>query len=149
VGDRLKEIVESCVAKGSAHLIDYGVRGERGTRVIEVVVDTETGVTTDTCSGLSREIIAVIDKEGVLQGGYRLEVSSPGIERPLRFAWQYRKHMGREFMLSVRNEQGSEKQTGRLSGIDDGGIVLQSGKKEEPRRISFDAIIEARVLPPW
>ena len=142
-------MVESCVVKESAHLIDYRVRGERGTRVIEVVVDTEAGVTTDTCSGLSREIIGAIDKEGVLQGGYRLEISSPGIDRPLQFPWQYRKHMGREFMLSVRIEQGSEKQSGRLAGIDDSGIVLESGKKKELRRISFDAIIEARVLPPW
>src|SRR5664279_4244237 len=108
MADRFREIVETCAVKASAHVVDYGVRGERGTRVIEVFVDSETGVTTELCSSISRAITAAADEEHIVQDGYRLEVSSPGIDRPLRFPWQYAKHVGRKIALSVHSDQGIE-----------------------------------------
>jgi len=100
VNDEMRAAIEDCTARLSAHLIELVVRGPRGKTLVEIFIDAEQGVTSDLCSDVSREASILIDRSEWIQGSYRLDVSSPGISRPLRFAWQYKKHVGR--MLAVK-----------------------------------------------
>ena len=149
VSDQIREVIKDCVANKSAHVIDLVVRGEKGAQVVEVFIDAEEGITTDRCSEISRELSNAIDAGRLIEGSYRLEISSPGIERPLKFPWQYRKHIGRQMEVKVRSGQGTEKRVGRFLSMDDTGVVLQVGKKNENVQIPFDALVEARVKAPW
>ena len=125
------------------------MRGERGRPVIELYVDSEEGVTLDLCSALSRSLSEAIDVEGVVQGSYRINVSSPGIERPLRYSWQYRKHVGRT--LQVRFRLGEEVLTKAyvLTAADSEGIGLETADRRESMRLGFDQVLEATVKAPW
>jgi ribosome maturation factor RimP len=151
----LRELIHRCVENHSAHLIDVTVRGRRRRPVVEVFVDTESGVTTGLCSEISREVSHELQHHRLLPEVYSLIVSSPGIERPLTFPWQYTKHVGRTLRLMVRSWQGIETMTGVLRAVDDTGLTLQTGTQAGETEASggthvqFDAIDEAVVQAPW
>jgi ribosome maturation factor RimP len=149
LASELRETVERAVERRGAHLIDLVERGHQGRPVLEVFIDTESGVTTDLCAEVSREISISLDHTGLLLGPYRLDVSSPGIERPLIFPWQYRKHLHRKLKVTVRTPGGTEVQEGILVETSDSGVTLQVGKESTPVEIPFASILEARVPAPW
>lgn len=144
---RLVQIVEECAQTHGAHLIDVLVRGERGSTVMEVFIDSADGVTTETCAEVSREITGVPALEETLGRGSRIVVSSPGIERPLKFPWQYGKHIGRQMRIRVRDAEGTSESHGRLIMVDDRGITLQEGTNQDV--FTFDSIVDAIVKTPW
>jgi ribosome maturation factor RimP len=147
--DTLYLLVERCVAPPGAHLIDVRVRGERGGKIVEVFVDSETGVTTGLCADLSREIASAIDLAGEMHGPYRLIVSSPGADRPLRFPWQYAKHVGRRLVLAVKTDAGRKDVAGTLRHADQYGIWIETAEDKTGARMLFNEILEGRVQLPW
>jgi ribosome maturation factor RimP len=132
-----------------AEVIDLVVRGDRMHRVIELFVDSETGVTLDLCQEISRSLVQEIEKNKTLAGSYRLDVSSPGLDRPLKFPWQYRKHAGHVVQVVVDRSGTRETVHGKLLGADEYGLEVQTGKGPESRRIAFNTVIETRVKTPW
>lgn len=149
IPDELRSIVDQSVIACSAHLIDLVLRGDPRRPVVEVFVDAEGPVTMDLCSEISRRIAAGIDAGGFLAGTYRLEVSSPGIDRPLRYQWQYRKHCGRILRLKVQPPGGAGCEIrGTLLAADDAGVKLHTTAGEE-KHILYAEIQEAKVIPPW
>jgi ribosome maturation factor RimP len=145
----LQKLIEDRIAKLDVHLIDVVIRGEGGGKGIEVFVDSEKGVTTETCSEVSREIGGLIEAADVVRGAYRLTVSSPGIDRPLKYSWQYAKHVGRRIQLKVRGPGGIREATGMLESHDDHSVVVLSGANSAPESFPYSDIIEARVKAPW
>jgi ribosome maturation factor RimP len=149
VNDEMRAAIEDCVSRLSAHLIEIVVRGPRGKTVVELFIDAEQGVTSDLCSTVSREASAVIEKSDWIQGSYRLDVSSPGIGRPLKFPWQYRKHVGRTLVLKVVVDGGTVQQTGRLASVGEAGIFIESAGGSAPKEVPFARVAEAIVKSPW
>jgi ribosome maturation factor RimP len=76
---------------------------------------------------------------------YTLIVSSPGIERPLTYAWQYRKHVGRTLVVKTRTDEGEV--TGKLLDALDDAIILEVGTVAKTLRL--EVIEKAIVKPPW
>jgi len=114
---------------------------------ISVFVDGDEGVSLDTCTQISRTLEAVLDEEPALGGIYELEVSSPGVSRPLKFLRQYLKHVGRTLRIKLKTYDELE---GKLlsSGHDSITIEIKAvDKKSLPdfREIPFDEIKEAYV----
>lgn len=108
---------------------------------LEVFIDSDTGVTFDRCQKISRYLEAHLDEEGWLGDSYTLEVSSPGVSRPLQLPRQYPKHIGRK--LKVRMEDGSELE-GPLLEVTADHIVLEhrvvqvEGKKKKHIKVSSE-----------
>ncbi len=119
---------------------------------VEIYVDSDSGITFKKCQQLSRHLEAEIDEKGWLGEKYTLEVSSPGITRPLKFARQYPRNIGRK--LEVKQLEGETK-TGTLIEVDEKQITLESkqrikeGKKKKTvivqDIIPFDNIKETKV----
>jgi ribosome maturation factor RimP len=149
VNEEMRAAIDACASRASAHLIDLTVRGSRGRTIVEVFVDAEKGVTSGLCAEVSREVAGVIDRARWIQGAYRLEVSSPGIDRPLKYSWQFPKHVGRPMVVTMRGAEGAVKKTGRLVSVREADIVIDPGKGIPAETISFDAIVDAVVTPPW
>lgn len=145
----LQNLIENCIAKLDVHLIDVVIKGDGSAKSVEVFVDSEKGVTTEICSRVSREIGGLIEAEGAVRGPYRLTVSSPGIDRPLKYFWQYGKHVGRKMQLKVRNPGGTREVEGRLESAAGGMIVVLSGANGAHESIPFGDVVEARVKAPW
>ena len=93
---------------------------------IEIYVDSDSGITFSKCQQLSRYLEAEIDEKGWLGEKYTLEVSSPGLTRPLMFARQYPRNIGRK--LEVKQIEGETK-TGTLIKVDTTQIILESKQR--------------------
>ena len=91
----LGEIVEDLINKEQEFLVGVQVSGNPGSRKITVQIDSDKGLDINTCSQLSRQLSEILDERDIVEGGYTLEVSSPGLDQPLRLARQYRKNIGR------------------------------------------------------
>ena len=141
----LESLVEECISKRGVHLIDLVIKDEGKGKSVEMYIDSEKGITTEICSEISREVRSVIQSACVIQN--RLTVSSPGVSRPLKYPWQYKKHVGRQFVLKVRTEDSERDVVGTLQSVDDKELLLVSGNA--PKSIPFDAIADARVKVPW
>jgi ribosome maturation factor RimP len=146
---QVEQLVGECVVRHGAHVIDVVIRGQQHRTMMEVYVDAESGVSTELCAAISREISAALKMRPLLDTMYQLTVSSPGIDRPLCFPWQYRKHVGRDLTVRVTAGDGNEEHTGRLAAVDEQGLVLEEGKAGEQCRIPFETIVRAIVKAPW
>jgi ribosome maturation factor RimP len=93
-------------------------------RLVRLVVDKDGGVTLDECAELSRQVSPALDEadEALGQGAYTLEVSSPGVARPLTAPRHWRRSLGR--LVRVTRTEGAAV-TGRLVAVDDEGVELE------------------------
>ena len=148
VFQKIQKIASPIIIENGAYLVDLGMRGENGRKIIEVYIDTDKGITTDECAAVSRKISRVVDDHVVIHGRYHLVVSSPGLDRPLKLARQYPKNTGRTLSVKVRHDNQAENLEGELIDADSNGIALRLSV-DEVRRIVYDAIIEARVNAAW
>lgn len=136
--------LEACLAQpeySDCFLIDLKVstKGQ-----IAVYLDADEGVTLQRCKEISRMLEHKIDAAGLFDGKYSLEVSSPGIDRPLVLQRQYPKHKGR--MLTLTLADGSRME-GVLTDVSDDALVLSvpNGKTPEEQAIAFENIKESFV----
>ncbi len=144
------ETVLPILSQRDAFLVDLQLRMERTSVLIQLFVDTDDGITIQRCADLSREMIAVLDKERTFGGeGYRLEVSSPGIERPLTLLRQYKKNIGRKF--KVRFRQGAEERviSGSLVAVQGDQLTFESPSAGTTISLLFNEIVESREELPW
>jgi ribosome maturation factor RimP len=149
IPEELRVIVEENVVACGAHVIDLVLRGDPRRPVVEIYVDAPGPVTTDLCGDISRRIAAGIDAGEFLASAYRLEVSSPGIDRPLQYPWQYGKHVGRDMRVRTQPPGGVVSEvTGTLLSLDDASVRISCTTGEDVV-IPFTQILEAKVMPPW
>ncbi len=145
--DVLKALLVEIVERHNAHVVDLVFRGERNSQVIELFVDSEGPLTTDQCAEISRDSLAMIEEAKALHNPFRLVVSSPGIQRPLKFPWQYRKHVGRDLILHCGTGAMAQTTSGKLVKVQDDTVVLET--KGVQKSVSFSEISEATVKAPW
>ena len=148
VAERLWQLFDDFLAAEGVELDDLEMSGQGKGRLLRVVVDAPGGIGVDRIAELSRALARILDDEDPLEGSYRLEVTSPGLERKLRRPGQYRKSVGREVKVKTAVPvSGATVHEGLLDGVDEDGIVVQLNGG--PRRISFDDVASARTVFTW
>lgn len=127
-------------------LVDAKISDSKIRRKITVLIDTDSGIGIDECTKVSRELGAKLEE--LIEDAYILEVSSPGLDTPLKLKRQYSKNSGKK--LKVITDLGIE-YIGELKNVDESGIVILPEKKKKDKtrpeevRLAFDNIKEARV----
>lgn len=136
------------VAEGlGLYVVDVEVRGQQGSRVIEVFAASDEGAGLDDLAKLSRELEFLLDAEDAVKGRYTLNVSSPGADRPLRLPRQYRHHLGRTLTVTTETPDGPSARTGTLAAVHDDAFELEVDGRTE--RIAYADVTDARVQLPW
>ena len=130
--------------RNNAFVVDIALRGDRGSALIQVFVETDKGVTVDECAKISRELVQTLDDKNVISGRYRLEVSSPGLDRPFTSFKQYTRNVGRQLRI-VKISNGIQV-SGRLQAASDLSIELQTPDGQS-LVIPISEIQEAYALP--
>lgn len=119
---RLAGLIEPVVAAAGMDLESVRVTVAGRRRLLRVVVDSDHGVSLDDAADVSREVSAVLDTARVLgEAPYTLEVSSPGVDRPLTSPAHWRRAAGRLVRVKVTGEGSVE---GRVVSADSAGVVL-------------------------
>jgi len=152
----IARIIDQYMIRDDIFLVDIIVSGRQQTSKILVLIDGEGGVSIDTCAKMSRKISEELDQLGVFSNNYVLEVSSPGLEHPLKLKRQYYNHVGKKVRVTLND---SSIRNGKLLEILDTAIILNestdagtSNKKVKPKldykkvEILFKDIQKTNVL---
>ena len=134
-------------------IFDVQFRRDAGGMVLRVLVDrlgpsatAEDSVSVDECATVSRDLSAVLDVEDVVPTAYILEVSSPGLDRPLRGAADYRRFTGRRAKLVMREKvDGQSFFKGRIEGVDDRDVITIATDDRKQHRVPVSIITRANL----
>lgn len=120
----------------------------RGRRVLRVYIDVEDGVTVDDCEIVSQQISALLDVEDPIPGSYLLEVSSPGLDRPLFTLEHYRRFVGHKVRLTLsRPKAGQRRFSGVIEGVAEDQVRLRT--VDGTVSLPFEDIDKARLVPDY
>ena len=153
-GERLTAIIESVVERAGAELVDLERGGSGGRPVIRVFVDMEGGILLDACARISRAIETELEAAEAVPDRYVIEVSSPGIERPLRTREQFERFAGRPVQIRLHRKRGNRKRfVGTLKEVLDVPgkkyAVVVAGDDDETWTFADDEIARARLYVEW
>ncbi len=127
-------------------LVEYVPRSH----VLRLFIDHPHGITLNDCTGVSRLVGDVLDAEGLsdrITSRYTLEVSSPGLDRPLVKPEHFQRFVGREVQLSVSPHQGRHKLRGKLTEANALGVtVVEDG---QTHHFPYSTIERAKLVPEW
>ena len=128
--DKIEEFAEALLPSLGLELVEVQFRREGHGWVLRLFIDCEGGVSLDNCTEVSREVSRFLDVEDLIGHAYHLEVSSPGLERPLRSLADFQKFSGEKARIRLReNLDGQKVFIGTIGQIehDTIGLELESG----------------------
>ncbi|MBO0829759.1 MAG: ribosome maturation factor RimP [Streptosporangiales bacterium] len=145
--DRLEQLVRPAVAGTGLDLETLSVQPAGRRRVVRVVVDRDGGVTSDELAQASQQVSRVLDDADAMgSGAYTLEVSSPGVDRPLVEPWHWRRATGRLVrapLLGEHDDAAAGEVTGRVVVADEHGVLLEHDG--EQLRYPYERLGRGRV----
>lgn len=150
VKEELENILTPLINSENYELVELQYRREKEGWVLRIFVDKPNGITLDDCTKLSEKIGRFLDEKGIIPQRYTLEVSSPGLDRPLKKESDFQKFSGRLVkVILYAPQEGQRHFIGRLRGINEGKVNLEifSEKKISLRRIEIplENIASARL----
>lgn len=148
--DALWEVVEPVVTGLGYDLVEIEYLSQDGINILRIYIDQGDGVTADDCGKVSHQLSAVFDVEEPVRARYNLEVSSPGLERPLRKVSDFERFAGSKVKVKMAMPIGIDNRrnfTGILVGVEtDRATVEVDGEKYE---LPIAAIEKARIIPKY
>ena len=135
--ERVRTLVEPILATLGFELVELEYKREGRGWTLRFYLDKEGGITLDDCADASREIGMLLEVEDVIPSAYNLEVSSPGIDRPLKKATDYERFKGRLVKIKTYerldpDQRGHLRKTfvGTLLGLEDGRVRIEQNDKK-------------------
>ena len=140
---KVSELAESLADEYGLEIVEVLLSGSTKRPLLRVFIDKDEGVTLDDCERFSRAFSAVLDVEDPVQTSYVLEVSSPGLDRPLQGVKDFQKHVGKRMKIMIKQRIHKQNSlTGTFEGIQGNDIVLRMDNNSKIN-ISFDNIVKA------
>lgn len=144
--ERIEEVISPFLADGVFFVVDIKITVSKIRSKILILVDSDEGISIDQCGEISRQVGVILDE--IIDTPFVLEVSSPGIDTPLKLIRQYKKNIGRN--LKVILQDGQELR-GNLLVVDETSIQIQPEQKKkkellEPKSLLLEDIRQATVL---
>lgn len=143
--DRLRTIIAPVLEEEGYDMVDFKI-GRQGRRwLLRVFADKKGGITLAQCTALSKLISDQLDLDDPIQESYILEVSSPGLERPLKTADDFRRKIGKSVVITYQNDESKNE---RLEGIivDSTNDTVCLEEQGHQRAIRLDSIVSARLV---
>jgi ribosome maturation factor RimP len=140
--ERVRSLVEPVLARHDAELVELSVRRGR-TQLVRVVADREGGIDLDTCALVSQELSRMLDADDPIAGRYTLEVTSPGLDRPMRRPADFRRALGKRVRVVLAQSQHE----GTLEEVGDDRVRLRTDRG--PIEVPLADVTNAKVVLPW
>lgn len=153
--EELLDLVEPILEDSGYELVDLEFKQEGREWFLRIFIDKEGGVNLDDCAGVSREVSALLEVENIIDRAYRLEVSSPGMDRPLKRPEDFERFAGQRIKVKTLDlidpdGRGHNRKTfvGILLGLHDGRIRIQlTDKKGGEIEIALTEVGSANLDP--
>ncbi|MEW8406777.1 MAG: ribosome maturation factor RimP [Candidatus Thiodiazotropha taylori] len=145
--ENLKTLIRQEVELLGYELLGVELTGQgKGGSLLRVYIDHADGILLDDCVQVSHQISGVLDVEDPIKERYQLEVSSPGVDRPLFEEAHFERFKGSKVRLKTRTKiDGRHRFTGELGGVEDSQVLIE--EDGTLYRIPVDMIDSARVIP--
>ena len=142
----LRKLLEPGVSALGFELVDVEMVGSHHHPTLRVYIDSPRGINVDDCVRVSRQLSALLDVNDPLPGHYTLEVSSPGLDRPLVKPEDFRRYVGETIKVKMHLPLlGRRNFSGRLVDVAADHVVVEVDK--ETFNLAFDAMERARLVP--
>lgn len=145
----LDKLIHTSVAAIGYELVGVEMLGQGGPNItLRVYIDHTQGITVDDCSKVSHQLSGILDVADLIPGRYDLEISSPGLDRPLFKMEHFERFTGhkvRILLLKSLSIQGKRKFSGTLAGVDSNQVLMMDD--DNIYRIPFEQIEIARLVP--
>ncbi len=141
----LKSLVERNITRDDLFMVDAELKGGKNNQIFSVYVESDKGgVTLDDCAELSRNLQTVIEAHELLGSTFTLNVSSPGLNRPLKLKRQYKVNIGRTAKISYQTGEGIKKIQGEIKAADDDKVTVVT--KDGDLALPFNEIVETKIV---
>jgi ribosome maturation factor RimP len=148
--DKIRQIAERVTESEGIELVDVQLLGGGKQRVLRLFIDKEAGVTHGDCENVSQQVGTILDVEDVIPGeGYTLEVSSPGVDRPLFKARDYERVVGQKVKVQLRLPRENRKRFDGLLEAFDGSALTLVIDKGERVQIPLADVEKANLKYEW
>ena len=141
MNDKLKNIVEPHLAEG--HILLDAVEDTRGS-YLRIIIDSENSITLDETTSLTKNLKGSAEFETMYPNGYRLEVSTPGLDNSLKFPFQYKKNINRRLKIAFIDNEMEKEFVGSLLVANDEIVEIASAKKSI--KLTYEQITDAKVM---
>jgi ribosome maturation factor RimP len=143
----VREAAHRVAADRGYELVDVEIKRGRDGQFVRLYVDKEGGIGLSELESVSHEVSAILDAEDPIKGSYTLEVSSPGLDRPLKDENDFRRFVGRLARISSYEPvDGRRHWTGRLLEVGEGAVAVRlESEKDAVCRIPLGKIASARL----
>lgn len=123
---QVEDFIVPLLADMGVELVDIEFRREGHGWVLRIYIDRSGGVTLEDCAKVSREVSSYLEVEDPVEHAYHLEVSSPGLERPLKKEKDFIRFSGRMARIKLREKRNDQRVfTGRLQGMENEEVLLE------------------------
>ena len=145
--DNLNRMIRRVVESLGYELVGVELlRGGKSRTLLRIYIDQPEGITLDDCGAVSHQVSGVLDVEDPISESYALEVSSPGLDRPLFELAHFDRFKGRRVRVKTGIQHaGRRKFSGTLKGTDGGYVLLE--EQGEIFRLPFEQVVTARLVP--
>lgn len=141
--DKLGQLIDPFLKAEGVELVESVYRRERSSMVLRILVDKEGGINLGECSALNKKISQALDESIFMDESYVLEVSSPGLTRPLQSPSDFRRAMGKRVKVVLDdNIEGSQVWIGDVVEVNHKNVVIKVGDKKI--EIPLDKIVRAK-----
>jgi len=145
--EKIEKLLVPILAAQNAELVEMQINGRIGNQTIKVFIDCEEGTTLEKCTKISREFSDRLDIEDIIPGKYRIEVSSPGLDRPLRRLQDFSRNLNREVDIVYEDVMQHKSFHGKIVEVSNEAVQLK-GKKEF-MTIPISKIKNGKLRLPW
>jgi ribosome maturation factor RimP len=142
--ERLTVMIEPVVVEYGCELVEIQLVQRKANALVRVLVDKAGGVTIDDCTSVSHQVSYLLDANDPLESRYTLEVSSPGLDRPLVTQADFRRKIGETVRVFLQGEAGNREMVGEIAQVDDRTLTLKTGDGEE--RCLLSDIIKGKII---
>jgi len=145
--NQIRKLVVPILESQQIDLVDIELKGRSGSQVLRIFVDIDGGISLDQCVALSRQISDLLDTRDLIAGRYRLEVSSPGLDRPLKTARDFTRNSGRKVTISYTENDDEKTISGIIDQVDGSQLLIQ----QDNTRIGIEIakIRVAKIISKW
>ncbi len=142
--ESLKSIILPVLDQMGIDLVALELHGKGGRTVLRIYVDEAGGITLQRCAEASRAIADILDRKDPIPSRYVLEVSSPGLARPLTSERDFKRHLGKIVNIRYKKDGQEHRLEGAITGISDHAVMVEAD--EQQNEIELTDIVLAKLV---
>ncbi len=141
--NKIAELIKSPIEERGFDLVELKLSRYKKGNAVRVFVDSDNGVKLEDCAGLSKAIDVVLEDNNIFRNGYNIEVSSPGLDRPLQTSKDFRRRIGEQVQI-LFDQADQSPIMGELTGADD--LCIELFTEEGTKKIELAGVKMGKII---